>query len=209
METIEIMVRNKVPRFKKDSAKSVITWNTGYIINFDFDEEWGHTKTLRVVNDKGDIIIPDIVFEGNSVELPKITDTNHIGIGVFSGNLSSTTKLILTCRKSILEDDGAPLPPTEDVYNQIMGVLNGKAEKNHSHDEYLSITSFDEVAKEAEDAYTIANNTQEEVKNIKGELKDKAPKEHTHDDYIKADEIDNALNSIIDIQNSYMGGDSV
>lgn len=130
METIEIMVRNKIPRFKKDSAKSIITWNTGYIINFDFDEEWEHVKTLRVVNDKGDIIIPDIVFEGNSVELPKITDTNHIGIGVFSGNLSSTTKLILACRKSILEDDGAPLPPTEDVYNQIMGILEGKAEKS-------------------------------------------------------------------------------
>lgn len=129
METIEIMVRNKVPRFKKDSAKSIITWNTGYVINFDFDEEWGHTKTLRVVNDKGKII-QDIVFEGNSVELPKIADTAHIGIGVFSGDLTSTTKLILACRKSILEDDGAPLPPSEDVYNQVIGILDEKAKKS-------------------------------------------------------------------------------
>ena len=135
MESIEIMVRNRVPRFKKDSAKSIITWNTGYVINFDFDEEWGLTKTLRVVNDKGKII-QDIIFDGNSVELPKITDTGYIGIGVFSGDLTSTAKVELMCRKSILEDNGDIIPPTENVSISVMDILENKADKSTTLAEY-------------------------------------------------------------------------
>lgn len=177
METIEILVRNRVPRFKKDSAKSIITWNTGYVINFDFDEEWGHTKTLRVVNDKGKIV-QDIVFEGNSVELPKIADTGSIGIGVFSGDLKSTTKLTLACRKSILEDDGTPLPPAEDVYNQVMGILENKANESTTLAGY-GIT----------DAYT-----KDEINGFIGDASSML-------DIIQED-----VDETIELQNSYIGG---
>jgi hypothetical protein len=85
MDTIEILVRNKIPRLRSNSLKSIITWNTDYIINFDFDEEWDETKTIRIVDDKSNLI-EDKIFTGNSVELPKVTNTSYIGIGVLSGD---------------------------------------------------------------------------------------------------------------------------
>ncbi len=124
METINLVVRKRNLRFKSGSPKTVIAWNTGYIINFDFDEDWEDLKTIKIVNDKGDTI-SDTLFSGNSVEIPKIYNTGYIGIGVYAGDLKSTTPLIISCQKSILDYDGSPIPPPDDVYNKIMDLLNG------------------------------------------------------------------------------------
>lgn len=124
METIDLVVRKRNLRFKSGSPKTVIAWNTGYIINFDFDEDWEDLKTIKIVNDKGDTI-SDTLFSGNSVEIPKIYNTGYIGIGIYAGDLKSTTPLIISCQKSILDYDGSPIPPSDDVYNKIMDLLNG------------------------------------------------------------------------------------
>lgn len=123
MDTIDLRVYKRNLRFKKDSKKSVIAWNTDYIVNFEFDEEWEDPKTIRIVNDKDDVIC-DKLFEGNTVELPKISNTSYIGIGIFCGDLKSTTPLMLSCDKSILDFEGEPLPPSEDVYIQILNSFN-------------------------------------------------------------------------------------
>lgn len=224
METIEIMVRNKIPRFKKDSAKSIITWNTGYIINFDFDEEWDETKTIRIVDDRSNLI-EDKIFTGNSVELPKVTNTSYIGIGVFSGDLKSTTTLILSCKKSILEEDVTPLPPTEDVYSQIMKVLNDKATKSHTHNDYALSSEVPTKASDLENDIGYLTEHQD----ISG-LASKATTLNGYGitDAYTSKEVDNKfdevnktigdvsyvislvqkeVDEVIELQNSYIGGD--
>jgi hypothetical protein len=45
-------------------------------------------------------------------------------VGVYAGNLVTTTPAYITASKSILCDGGTPAAPPDDVYNQILGMLN-------------------------------------------------------------------------------------
>jgi hypothetical protein len=210
METIEVICRKRQLRQLTTAVKSVIKWNTGYVISFSFDDEWGNAKTLRVVNDKGEII-DDILFNGNMVELPKIYDTKYIGIGVYEGDLKSTTELILACKKSILDYDSEFIePPSENVYNKIIEGLNSKADKDHNHDEYVSKTDIDgvfdvvETAKSmAEQSFQLASNAEEIAKGVENDVSkladsidDKADKTHTHSDYAKNTDIPTKLSEL-------------
>ena len=56
--------------------------------------------------------------------MPVISDTYKLHVGVFAGNLSTTTAAYVPCKKSILCGGGVPAAPAEDVYNQIMELLN-------------------------------------------------------------------------------------
>lgn len=203
METIEVICRNRQLRQLTTAVRSVIKWNTGYIISFSFDDEWGDAKTLRVVNDKGEIIT-DILFYGNTVELPKVYDTKHIGIGVYEGDLKSTTELILFCKKSILDYDGDPIkPPPEDVYNKIIEGLNSKADKQHTHSEYALETELrvafnvsetakilaEQSAQLASNAEEIAKGVENDVLELAGVVDDKADKSHEHSKYAKSNDI--------------------
>jgi YD repeat-containing protein len=65
-----------------------------------------------------------VVFTGNQCEIPVISNTNTIRVGVFAGDLRTTTAAWIPARKSILCGSGSPADPPEDVYNQIMEKLN-------------------------------------------------------------------------------------
>lgn len=95
--------------------------NTEYIAVFDFDAEWDGVdpKTARFVYGEEH---QDIVFTGNRCEIPRISDVNSMRVGVFAGNLVTTTPAQVICRKSILGNSGPPAEPAPDVYAQIMEV---------------------------------------------------------------------------------------
>lgn len=120
MPDIHITIRNRVAR--ADYTKYICD-NSGYTLIFDFDEEWDSQviKTARIVhNDE----CTDIAFTGSSCELPIIQDTRSIRIGVYAGNLQTTTPAIVHCLPSILAWDGLPADPPDDVYAQIMDKIN-------------------------------------------------------------------------------------
>ena len=220
METINVAV-NK--RQLTTDAEPIIRWNTGYMVNFTFDEEWEDDKTIKIVNDKGQVI-DEKIFTGNSVELPKIANTRYISIGVYAGDLKSTTPLTIGCKESILDYDGPPSPPTEDVYNQMMSALDNKAEKDHKHDEYLSSADIDETTEKAESAQrtaatavvtaetarvaseqanqtattakTTAETTQAELESVKTAVEGKADKEHTHSEYAKSEDVPSKVSDL-------------
>lgn len=119
---IEIIVREKVARLanKHDFA---VCGNSDYTIKFDFDSEWDayEVKTARF---KYNGTYTDVVFNGCECHMPIITSAFYVQIGVFAGELHTTTSVILPLRKSILCGTGTPLEPSEDVYSQIMELLN-------------------------------------------------------------------------------------
>lgn len=118
MKVIEVTVRNKIA-FCLDEAASIVCGNNDYTINFDFDEEWEpfFIKTARFIYNGSHT---DVVFEGNSVNVPPILKSTIVSVGVFAGQLRTTTPCIISCQKSIICDDGPVGDPLPDVYGQIV-----------------------------------------------------------------------------------------
>ena len=117
MPEMNITVRNKIAT-KTDNVVYVCD-NSDYVINFEFDSEWDayDTKTARFDYDGKHT---DVVFVGNQCNVPIITNTYAFHVGVFGGDLHTTTAARVPCRKSILCGAGAPADPTPDVYDQLM-----------------------------------------------------------------------------------------
>lgn len=122
MPEINIEVRNKIS--EKTDDMIYVCNNSDYIASFDFDSEWDayNTKTARFSHDGQHV---DVVFTGNQCNVPVITNTYAFHVGVFAGDLHTTTAARVPCRKSILCGAGAPANPTPDVYDQLMELIKG------------------------------------------------------------------------------------
>lgn len=122
MPTIIITVRNKGAYAA--GGQYYVCANSDYTVTFDFDEEWADydVKTARFVYKAG---FMDVVFSGNICPFPQINDAEIIHVGVYAGDLQATTPAIVQARRSILSGSETPQPPKEDVYNQIMDMING------------------------------------------------------------------------------------
>ena len=120
MPNISITVKNKVAR--ADRA-IIVCDNSDYVAVFDFDAEWDAytTKTARFVYGGK---YTDVVFSGNECAVPVMQNTRAVTVGVFAGDLHTTTPAYISCVPSILFGNGIPADPTPDVYAQIMELLN-------------------------------------------------------------------------------------
>lgn len=120
---IEVNVSNKIARLVNREFVGVCG-NSDYVIHFNFDSEWDSydTKTARF---KWGGSYTDVVFAGDEVAMPVMYNTNRVEIGVYAGNLHTTTSALLKMKKSILCGAGAPADPTPDVYDQLMELIKG------------------------------------------------------------------------------------
>lgn len=123
MPVINISVKDKMARL--ETPVNIVCNNSDYIIRFDFDAEWQgyETKTARFVI-SGKYI--DTIFSGAEVAVPIISDARAVAIGVYAGNLHTTTPAFIMCDSSIISKGGSPAAPSEDVYNAIMQALNDR-----------------------------------------------------------------------------------
>lgn len=121
MKTINVTVRDKIASAVGDIV--YICGNSDYIINFDFDAEWDDydVKTARFVHDGSYI---DVVFAGNQCDMPVIHKAYGIYVGVYAGDLRTTTPAHIPSAASILSTDGTPEAPPDDVYAQITALCN-------------------------------------------------------------------------------------
>ena len=120
MPNISIKIRNKVA---KGEYAVIVCDNSDYTAVFDFDAEWDayDTKTARFVYGGK---YTDAVFSGNECAVPVMQNTRAVTVGVFAGDLHTTTPAYISCVPSILFGNGIPADPTPDVYAQIMELLN-------------------------------------------------------------------------------------
>lgn len=123
MPIINIQVRR---RKAVDPVAHIVCGNADYQIAFKFDEDWAKfdTKTARFIWGGQ---FADVVFTGDLCPAPVITGADVCAVGVFAGDLRTTTPALITCDKSILCGGGVPAAPTPDVYAQIMELLNAGA----------------------------------------------------------------------------------
>lgn len=123
---ILVTIRDKVAT----ADKSVyVCGNSGFTVDFDFDSEWDEfkTKTARFVCDDASYV--DVLFDGKVCPVPILSNTHRVRVGVYAGNLVTTTPAYITASKSILCDGGTPADPPDDVYNQLMEKLNKFSEE--------------------------------------------------------------------------------
>lgn len=127
MPIINITVRNKIAT--SDCEQIIVCGNEDYTAIFDFDEEWQsyEYKTARFAFNKS--VIP-VVIEGNQCEIPKLPNTFLCGVEIRAGEKYKTTPAWIDCSPNLDEAYGEIEPPTPEVYDKIMELLD-KAEQNY------------------------------------------------------------------------------
>lgn len=118
---INVSVLRKIA--KTESRLPYVCGNSDYVIDFAFDEEWEQYefKTARFISN-GKFV--DVVFTGNRCAMPVFSDTYTVTVGVYAGDIKTTTPALIIASKSILCGGGVPAAPEPDVYAQIMELLN-------------------------------------------------------------------------------------
>ncbi|MCM1365161.1 MAG: hypothetical protein NC122_10065 [Faecalibacterium sp.] len=119
MSIINIQIKNKIAVCPK---RYVISANSNYVIDFDFDSEW--TDTVKTARFLFDFSCVDVIFTGNRVSVPRIPECKTLSVGVFTDKLSSTAAEI-GCITSVAHADGKDdFDFTKSQYDQIVELLN-------------------------------------------------------------------------------------
>ncbi len=96
---LRISVNNKVATYRKRDG-FIVCGNSDYQIKFSFDSEWNAAtnKTARFIwNGK----FEEVKFTGDTCNVPIITNTDSVEVGVYAGNLKTTTSAQIPCQRSI------------------------------------------------------------------------------------------------------------
>lgn len=190
MQTIRVEV---VENYARSPLAEIVCGNSEYYIEFAFSEEW-ETHALKTARFHFANSTIDRVFEGNVVQVPIVKDANVLEVGVYAGNLRTTTPALISCKKSILCREGTPEEPAEDVYNQIMQkidvVANGGS--GGSGDSGGGNVDAEGILNDAK-SYTDEKMSDAE--------KNAVERANTYTDE-KIGDIDTALDAIIALQNS-------
>lgn len=120
---ININVENKIARTVGDAR--IVCGNADYTVNFTFDEEWtAAIKTARFVYIRdGHVEYLDVVIDSSTAAVPILSDVQEVRVGVYAGDLHTTTPAVIPCERSIRCGTGAPGDPTPSQYDQIMALL--------------------------------------------------------------------------------------
>ena len=120
-KTFTVKVRGKIAA--AEYTEPYVCDNSDYEIEFDFSEEWQvyELKTARFAYGGK---MQDIIFEGSRCGVPRMSGICSFKVGVFAGDLSTTTPAYIEARASILSEGGTPAAPAPDVYDQLMQRMN-------------------------------------------------------------------------------------
>lgn len=131
---IPVKIRDRIAQ--AEEGFQYICGNSDFMIAFNFDDEWDEydVKTARFTYEGQ---YQDVPFSGNACAVPVISNTHSFRVGVFSGNLRTTTAAYVPAKKSILCNHGTPAPPRADVYAQIMEMLGDIKENSGVSDEQI------------------------------------------------------------------------
>lgn len=124
MDKIQIQVTNR--RAVTLGAPVIVCGNSDYRIAFTLDAEWNDVtlKTARFVYvQDGEVKYQDVIFEGTEVDVPVFANVTGVRVGLFAGDLKTSTPAVIPCQYSIRCGTGAPVDPTPSQYDQIMMLL--------------------------------------------------------------------------------------
>lgn len=126
MTTKRITVNNRVATYRKVDG-AIICGNSDYVIAFTFDSEWDGVskKTARFIWG-GQYF--DVEFEGTQCTAPVIDNATEVEVGVYAGDLRTTTSAVIDCLPSILSGGQQPNPGTGQHYSNEAKAAAARAE---------------------------------------------------------------------------------
>lgn len=100
METLQINVIKREATYVKRCGE-IICGNSDYVIEFTFDGEWDAyaSKTARFIWNGQ---YKDVEFTGSTCAVPLLKNTDTLRVGVYAGDLKTTTSAVIGCKKSVL-----------------------------------------------------------------------------------------------------------
>lgn len=126
MADITIKVRNRIA--EAVGSPEIICGNDGYNVVFDFDEEWAvqEIKTMRVAwtdTFSGNPRHIDVPFFTGSAAIPAIADAYEVQIGVYTGNIMTTTPARIPCVRCITDSGTYHEDPEPETYAALLQLL--------------------------------------------------------------------------------------
>lgn len=126
MDNIVIRIRDRRAMLMTQSY--IVNGNTGYVIEFDFDSEWDEfaEKTARFVycDKQGARHWIDVPITGNACNTPKLERIDRVEVGVYAGNIRTSTSALIPCIWSITDYQGEMYTPERDCFNELMELLH-------------------------------------------------------------------------------------
>lgn len=146
MPNIPIIVRNKIATLGTDTF--AVCDNSDYVIEFDFDSEWNmyEAKTARF---RYNGVYTDVPFTGTKCPMPIINNTIMTYIGVYAGNLHTTTSAILPMRRSIFHSSDVKSEVSQEIKDNLDKLLKEKIDTPQKAEvgEVLTVEEVDENGK--------------------------------------------------------------
>ena len=141
MNIKRITIKNKVAIDENPELKIVCN-NSTYRVEFHFDAEWDKhdVKTARFVYNG---MVVDVPFAGTSCKMPPLSNARMCEIGVYAGDIQTSTPALVACSKSILDEVGLPPPPVDDVYTQLVDLCNEAVETANDIEKRANSGEFD------------------------------------------------------------------
>lgn len=114
MPQLQVIISDKIATYVERGGE-IVCGNSDYTVKFSFDEEWAgvESKTARFVWN-GEYY--DVDFEGDVCAIPVITRASQVQVGVYAGELQTTTPALIKCRYSILCQSGVPSAGNDEGY---------------------------------------------------------------------------------------------
>ena len=120
MKEIHISVREGVA--VQTDHTPYITGDGEYRVVFDLEKEW-EAHPLRTARFQTEGSYVDVVFRGNQCRVPVFTYARTLEVGIFAGNLRTTTPARIFLREGIRSAWGSPEAPAPNIYDQLMEAL--------------------------------------------------------------------------------------
>lgn len=114
MKTLNVNITNKVAVYSQRGG-DIVCNNSDYQIKFSFDSEWDSysSKTARF---SWNGQYQDVTFTGDTAKVPPLYQTSVLRVGVYAGDLSTTTSARIRCIPSVLCDTTTPAPESGKTY---------------------------------------------------------------------------------------------
>lgn len=114
MIDLHISVNNKIATFQRRDG-DIVCGNSDYQIKFTFDEEWEayENKIARFVFGGQ---FQDVEFTGDTCPVPILSGVTLCEVGVYAGELCTTTSAFIACKPSILCHEASPSVENDGYY---------------------------------------------------------------------------------------------
>lgn len=156
MPEIGITVTNKIAQAA--GKPEIVCGNSDYNISFAFDSEWSEItdKTVQLAYYKnGAFLAKEVEFTGTSVTIPALYGITEVCIGVYAGNIRTTTPARVPCLPCITDiafsggGGGGGSTPYDlaELYARIAAIefrLGGLSFRKLTQEEYDALTEKDE-----------------------------------------------------------------